>query len=117
MSMSTLTYVPTRSTKGQARQNVLKAQMGRGYEQRTYDGPKQDLRDWDLIWSPLPKSQLLPIYQFFAAQGGVQRFFWTEPFPFGDTYGAKIFVCDKFDWVYDQGGNIVGFSAMLEMRP
>jgi phage-related protein len=120
--MDTLPFNPSKSTQGKPSVRTLKARFGDGYEQRAADGINNVLRTWNAVWSNYHhvdadpnKPSLKALNDFFTTQGGWKKFLWVQPPPF-DIEGAKTFVCDDWDWVYDEG-LIVGIRATLEQRP
>lgn len=111
--METLTYTPSRSTQGRAKQNVLVAKFRR-YEQRAKDGPDSaKFRDWTLVYTPTTQAIMKEMYEFFVARGGAEKFLWTEPPPFDtDPDQPRAFFNEAPEWIYE-GGEVMGFSVSL----
>lgn len=99
----------------EAKPAVLVASFGRGYEQRSGDGPPENLLlDWPILWSNISKAKAGLLHEFFKAHGGWKRFLWT-PLPPHAAGGPKIFVCDDWRGQYI-GGDVVNFTATLKQR-
>ena len=122
--METFTWKPSTGTKGGMQPRKLKTQFGGGYMQEAKDGINARLRIWSLVFNPIhatigmgaSNANLKDIDAFLQARGGVEKFLWTQLTPF-DTEGPKAFICEAWEFTYDQGGAIVGLTATFEQRP
>lgn len=115
-----LTYPPSSSTQMRRAPKVLRARFGDGYVQEEADGINADLMSWELVYDPLHATTLLGaqgsldlIDDFFTAQAGYKKFFWTPPSPYNIQ---RLFVCIEWSVQYDRGLQ-VGLRAIIEQRP
>jgi phage-related protein len=115
--METLANDPAPSVQSgfDAKPSVLVAGFGRGYEQRSGDGPPANLLlEWPLVWSNISKAKAGELHEFFKAHGGWKRFLWTPVAPHDAV--EKAFICEEWHGQY-VGGDIVNFTATLKERP
>jgi phage-related protein len=113
--VTTFTYVPSVSTRGQMQARVRKAAFNDQFEQREKDGVNNQLQAWNLRFNNRASTELAAIDAYLLALGGANRFLWTPPAPY-DT-AARAFVCESWEWVYARGGIASGISAVFEERP
>jgi phage-related protein len=119
--LDTLTFVPSESTVVRVQPRVLRAQFGDGYAQEAQDGESSILRDWELVYDPIPATSnegpsptMEEVDAFFSAQGGYRKFLWRPPSPY-DTQGSQLFVCTNWSASFSQG-KIRSVRANLSQR-
>jgi phage-related protein len=122
--MDTFTWIPSTGTRGSMKPRKLRAQFGEGYSQHAKDGINARLRVWDLVFDPIHATvglgasgaNLNDIDDFLADKDGCEKFLWTQPTPF-NTEGPQQFICEQWEFVYNEGGALVGLHATFEQQP
>ena len=122
--MDTFTWTPSSGSRGAMKPRKLRAQFGDGYSQHIKDGINARLRVWDLTFDPMHPTigtgvsgaNLKDINDFLTAQDGATKFLWTQPAPF-NTEGAQQFICEQWEFIYNDGGALVGLRATFEQQP
>lgn len=108
-------YRPASSGSGKnTKPDVLVAKFGRGYEQRSGDGPAGTiLPDYPLIWANIPHATAKQYDDFFAAQGAWKKFQWQPDAPYGTA--PLYFICEE--WHVAMSGGVATVTATLMQRP
>lgn len=109
MAYETFIWRPVNNPVGTVSLRVLRAQFGDGYAQEAQDGINVESGSWPLQFVG-QRDALKPIIDFFRANAGYKKFYWTPPL--GDV---GLYVCTGWT-VTPQGGPVYTINATFEQR-